>query len=412
MVISGRFYELRSHVQHYSWGCCTRGDDVAYISDLVGAEPDSRPWAELWIGAHPSLSSEVDRGNGWELLNEVIASDTEGTLGGSLLSRGFNKLPFLLKVLSCERALSIQSHPDLEWARRLHCSNPRRYPDANHKPEIMIALTEFYALAGFRSTASILDDLECLGSIRMWRQIWREAVELTPRVFCETLLNLPGSVARVMLQDLRRELKSRREPTEREALALWLLDQHPCDRGVLFAFLLNYLRFEPGSCVYIPPNEPHAYLRGTGVECMANSDNVIRAGLTSKTIDIRALLGTLTFKSGSVKVCSGISESGGVTLFKSPAREFQVRFIRDVRFDVSRLAGVPGVALVLSGSWHFRNESTDQVGKRGSSWFWPASMRCGTLEPEGDDCLVVIATVPLEDNNEKENKSKKLKRSK
>ena len=294
MSTSRQIYELESGVQHYAWGCRSRDGKKPYIADLLGETAGNSPWAELWIGAHPSLCSKIVANGAKEPLSDFIAENPQGCLGAETLNAGFQTLPFLLKVLSCERALSIQSHPDKKSAERLHERSPRKYPDDNHKPEIMIALTPFRAMAGFRKAEDALKDLDRLSCIHDWRQVFEAAMDITPRVLCETLLNLPSSLIRTILTNLQKELESKEMRTEREQLVLDLIKQNPCDRGVLFGFLLNIIELKPGEFLYIPPNEPHAYLCGTGVECMANSDNVIRAGLTPKFIDIRALLGTLT----------------------------------------------------------------------------------------------------------------------
>ena len=356
MNTSGKIYELDSGVQHYAWGCRSRDGKTPYIADLLG-EP-------------------------------------EGCLGKETLKAGYQELPFLLKVLSCERALSIQSHPDKATAEKLHEKDPRHYPDANHKPEIMIALTPFKALGGFRKVEDIVADLDTLACVQPWRQVYKEAPSITPKAICETLLNLPMSLVRNMLTDLQKELAARKERTEREELVLNLIKQYPCDRGVLFGFLLNIISLKPGDFLYIPPNEPHAYLEGTGVECMANSDNVIRAGLTPKNIDIHVLLNTLTFKSETVAAAAPRREGNGVRLYACPAREYEVRISDGVNVDFSERSGVPGVLLVLSGSYELTWPGGRAVAKRGSSWFFPASLKDAMAKPLEPGSELAMATVP------------------
>lgn len=379
----GRFFRLRSHVRHYPWGCRRHGDRQPYIAELLGETAAvDQPWAELWIGAHPSLSAEVLTDAGEVKLTDFIAAHPREVLGDATLAAGFQTLPFLLKVLSCERALSIQSHPDKGNAVRLHTLRPQKYPDDNHKPEIMIALTDFAALAGFCELSQVMPQLDRLSSLAPWRAVWREASVLTLLVLCETLLMLPGSLMRPMLRALRRELSLMPSPTAEDVLCLNLLDGSPADRGVLFAYILNRVSMRPGEAIYIPANEPHAYLHGTGVECMANSDNVIRVGLTPKPIDITALVDTVQFTARAVAPTAGEEIAPGHRLYPAAAREFQVEVLTDTVLSLSDRRAVPGVFLVLSGAV----ELSDGVGgtrmaERGSSWLRPAACVSGWLRP-------------------------------
>ena len=394
MSTSGQIYALESGVQHYAWGCRFRDGKNPYIAELLGEAAGKTPWAELWIGAHPSLCSQIIADGEKKPLNAFIAADPQDCLGDKTLKAGYQELPFLLKVLSCERALSIQSHPDKATAEKLHEKDPRHYPDANHKPEIMIAITPFKALGGFRKAEDIIADLDKLACVQPWRQVYQEAASITPKALCETLLNLPMSLIRKMLTSLQKELTAKEKRTEREDLVLDLIKQYPCDRGVLFGFLLNIIRLNPGDFLYIPPNEPHAYLNGTGVECMANSDNVIRAGLTPKNIDIHVLLNTLTFKSETVSEAAPQQEGDSVRLYACPAREYEVRIFDGVNVDFSERSGVPGVLLVLSGSYELTWPGGRAVAKRGSSWFFPASLKEATAKPLEPGSELAMATVP------------------
>ena len=394
MSTSGQLYALESGVQHYAWGCRLRDGKTPYIAELLGESAGKTPWAELWIGAHPSLCSQIIADGGKEPLSTFIAADPKDCLGDKTLKAGYQELPFLLKVLSCERALSIQSHPDKKTAEKLHEKDPRHYPDANHKPEIMIAITPFKALGGFRKAEDIIADLDKLACVQPWRQVYQEAAAITPKALCDTLLNLPMSIIRKILTRLQKELAAKEKRTEREDLVLNLIKQYPCDRGVLFGFLLNIILLNPGDFLYIPPNEPHAYLNGTGVECMANSDNVIRAGLTPKNIDIHVLLNTLTFKSETVAAAAPQQESDGVRLYACPAREYEVRIFDGKNVDFSERSGVPGVLLVLSGSYELTWPGGRAVAKRGSSWFFPASLKEATAKPLEPGSELAMATVP------------------
>lgn len=392
--VTERFYRLTSYVRHYAWGMRRHGDTVPYIAELLGEDPGKNiPWAELWIGAHPSLPSAIQLpGGASERLDSFLAANGERALGQLPPALADTGLPFLLKVLSCERALSIQSHPDLETARRLHDADPAHYPDANHKPEVMLAITPFEAMAGLRPLDEALADIRAVHALTPWHRVSTEARELTLRVLCETLLNLPSSLVRTMLTDLHRELQEQGERASDAArLCLRLLDENPCDRGVLFAFLLQHLRLAPGEALYIPANVPHAYLYGSGIECMANSDNVIRAGLTPKFIDIRTLLATLDFSGRRLELSAGEVLPSGERLYAVPADEFRVSVVEGGHVvDLAGRRPVASLLLVLDGDCDFAGPDGDvQLGGRGTTWFRPACLTRGTVTVRPGARLVI-----------------------
>ncbi len=390
MEISEQFYPLHCFVRHYLWGCRSHGEHVPYIADLLGKGTDcSTPWAELWIGAHPSQSALVGDERSDETLLHFIQEHADAALGRETRQAGYDSLPFLLKVLSCERPLSIQSHPDKANAARLHQDRPGQYPDANHKPEIMIALTRFTALAGFRPLEDIWADVERFESLARWRQVLEEAQPLTLRTLCETLFKLPFAVMRPVLRALRQELACLEKPNERDALCLKLITANPGDRGVLFAYVLNLLTLAPGQSLFIPANVPHAYMEGTGIECMANSDNVIRAGLTPKAVDIKALMSTLVFEPLALAPVPPQEDGHGRSVYTVPVEEFAVEFFQDCTVDVTALPENGGVFLVLKGSFRLEASGRTWLARRGSSWFRPALLREGKISPcEPGSCLV------------------------
>ncbi len=375
------------------------GDVLPYIAELLNEDSGKAiPWAELWIGAHPSLSSDIVTNGGSVRLDKALEESGADALWAVPAGMPRDRLPFLLKVLSCERALSIQSHPDKRTAEALHARMPQNYPDDNHKPEVMIALTPFEAMAGFRPLTEAVSELERLSGVAPWRQVWKEAREVTMRILCVTLLRLPGSIAREMLIALRKELRQKGEGgSDCDRLCLRLMEQNPCDRGVMFAYLLNHLRLAPGEALYIPANEPHAYLDGTGIECMANSDNVIRAGLTSKTIDVRTLLETLNFEEVANGVSSGREVVKGERVYETPAAEFRVTFFSDgASVDVSARRAVACVMLVIDGEYEFDSgDGRVEVGGRGTSWFRPALLKKGFVRPKDGRARLVLAEVGI-----------------
>ena len=286
-------FALNGVIRHYAWGSRTA------IPQLLGVEPDGEPAAELWFGAHADDPSPVpDHGAG---LDALIAGEPHRLLGAASVARFGPQLPFLLKVLAVEKALSIQVHPTIEQARAGFAAEDaagiarnapnRNYRDANHKPELICALTPFEALCGFRPverTLALLGELD-LPELAFLDERLRGPDPL--RAAFSAVLTHPAPVPVV------RALAARAATAEDGPLhaARLATEDFPDDIGAVLALLLNHVRLEPGEAIYLAAGNVHAYLRGTGVEIMANSDNVLRCGLTPKHIDVPELLAITDF---------------------------------------------------------------------------------------------------------------------
>ena len=274
-------------------------------------------------------------------------------------------LPFLFKVLSVQTALSIQSHPDKALAERLHASNPAEYKDANHKPEMALALEDFEALCGFVPPSDLAAALE--GTPELAALVGAgpaaavKAAAAAPRGADAAAFRGPlkAAFSAVMGADtasaaaavgalvarLEQEAKAkgqngdggdggaaggapdsgvRNALPQKDALALRLAAQYPGDVGVLAAYFLNYLALPRGSAVHLPANVPHAYLSGQLVECMAESDNVVRAGLTPKFRDVATLCASLTYDTGAPAVLRGERAHDHATVYRPPFDEFEI----------------------------------------------------------------------------------------
>ena len=278
--------------REYAWGSPT------LIPQLLGREPDGRPIAELWFGAHADDPARVVAHG--VTLDALIAADPRAVLGAQVAEQFDGRLPFLVKLLAADRALSIQVHPNLEQARRGFAAEDERgvardapernYRDANHKPELLCALTPFDALCGFRPaerTLDLLDALDCteLAPVRVALQ----ADDL--RGAFDWLLRAPqpAAIARAVAMSAARLDQHASWAGAARAVALIAAD-FPDDVGVALSLLLNDVRLEPGEAIYLGAGNVHCYLRGMGVEVMANSDNVLRCGLTPKHVDVDELL--------------------------------------------------------------------------------------------------------------------------
>ncbi|MET9176549.1 mannose-6-phosphate isomerase, class I [Streptomyces misionensis] len=315
---------LDNTVRPYAWGSRTA------IPRLLGTEPTGEPQAEMWMGAHPGAPSRTARGT----LAEVIDADPERELGKEAVAKFGPRLPFLLKILAADAPLSLQVHPDLAQAREGYADEERRgvpldapernYKDANHKPELICALTEFDGLCGFRPPQRAADLLAALG-----------VDSLKPYV--DLLHARPEDAA--LREVLTAILTADREETARtvaEAAAACarlggdhapyaqLAHHYPGDPGVLAAMLLNHVRLQPGEALFLGAGVPHAYLSGLGVEIMANSDNVLRCGLTPKHVDVPELLRVVRFEASDPGVLRPEAAPDGEEVYETPTDEFRL----------------------------------------------------------------------------------------
>jgi mannose-6-phosphate isomerase len=367
---------LRPEIQPYAWGSRTA------IAGLQGRPEASGPEAELWMGAHPSLPSGLDRDGVPTTLDAVIASDPEKELAAPIARRFGGRLPFLLKVLAADKALSIQVHPSRAQAEAGYAADPQHqnYVDNWPKPELLYALTRFEALAGFRDQADLKAFVDALGVEEL-----KPIAALPPKEALAAVLNQPELVPEVTTR--LAELKDGRYAPAAAALSR-VATQHPGDTGLVAALLLNYRVLEPGQALFMPAGGLHAYLRGTGIELLANSDNVLRAGLTSKHIDVPELL-KLTDPAAEVPVITGRAIGDGVTEYDAPIPEFAFYTV-DLAGDEVRLPGEgPRVVMVLEGSATLRAHGETVKAANGESVFVPASD--GAVAASGPAKMVVAA---------------------
>lgn len=406
--VRSRIVRLKCSVKNYDWGRIGSGSGVARLYGLnrgVQIE-DDKPYAELWMGTHrngPSyVSGFTDVPNGNDVLDDE--EDDAGDLGLSLKTwirrnpcvlgaKVFHKfgpdLPFLSKVLSVGRALSIQAHPDKEMAEVLHKKQPHIYKDVNHKPEMTLALTEFEALCGFirhedlkgvflsvpeivevvgRACADkVLEINESDGADKakdVLRSLFSELMSASKDVISQALSRL---ISRLNAKEVR-------DLTEKEKLALRLETQYPADVGVMAAFLLNHIKLKPGQALYLGANEPHAYINGESIECMATSDNVVRAGLTTKYMDVQILCSMLTYKQGFPHILEGEALDMFTTRYYPPFDEFEVDkcILPEGAETVLPSVPSPSIFLVIEGRGMMSTISSEETIVEGDVLFTPA----------------------------------------
>jgi mannose-6-phosphate isomerase len=289
---------LQNTIRDYAWGSHTA------LPELLGVEPDGKPQAELWMGAHESAPSVLPNG---DTLYDVVSADPAAVLGAETAERFEGRFPFLAKLLAAAQPLSIQAHPSPDqaidgYARDEAAGIPRdaadrNYKDAWPKPEILIALEPFDALVGFRpleSTVALLDALAPVGFEWLTDLLrdgkLREAFTDFMSRDRDAIRPLVGALGEAVAQSTGDAFGLERETLSR------LCADFPDDPGVLAALLLNRVRLERFDAVYLPAGNVHAYLHGLGFEVMANSDNVLRGGLTSKHVDVPELVTVVDFE--------------------------------------------------------------------------------------------------------------------
>ncbi|MEU3569657.1 mannose-6-phosphate isomerase, class I [Kitasatospora sp. NPDC036755] len=325
---------LVNTVRPYAWGSLTA------LPELLGQQPTGEPQAELWMGAHPGAPSRADRGEGPRRLDELIAADPEGELGAASVARFGPALPFLFKVLAAGIPLSIQAHPTLDQARAGFAAEnalgipldatERNYRDANHKPEMVCALGDFEGLCGFRRPAEAARLLAGLAVPGLAPVIER----LTAREESEALRGALTAALALDPETVRRTVEglALTDPDGEYAPYARIAEDFPDDRGVIAGMLLNHFRLRAGQALYLGAGVPHAYLSGVCVELQANSDNVLRAGLTPKHIDVPELLEVVVFTAGAPEVLEPAPVDGtpGEELYPVPIDEFRLsRFVLD-----------------------------------------------------------------------------------
>lgn len=327
---------LQNPVRPYAWGSRTA------IAELLGQPtPSPHPQAELWIGAHPTDPSSLVSAAGAESLLDALRADPIGQLGAEQARRWGPRLPFLLKVLAADEPLSLQAHPSAEQAATgFACEQAagipldapeRNYKDPDPKPELLCALTEFHALAGFRPAARTVELLSALGIDKLAPYVELLAAEPGPdglRALFTTWITLPPSaLAKIrpeLLDGCIEHIRARGEFARECRTLLQLAEQYPTDAGVLASLLLNHVVLEPGEAIFLPAGNLHSYLHGTGVEILANSDNVLRGGLTPKHVDVPELLKVLDFGDAGMPVLAGERLCEHETVYRTPVEEFQL----------------------------------------------------------------------------------------
>lgn len=290
------FTLMQNVIQDYAWGSVT---SISQLFDIPN--PETKPQAEIWMGAHPNGCSQVTLEGQTLRLDNIINQDKRSILGERTEAR-FNELPYLFKVLAAEKALSIQVHPSKEAAEigfekenqagiDLKAAH-RNYKDPNHKPELVYALTSYQAMNGFRGFQDIIRYFEAVNAPALTHyldHLKANQNEAGLSRFFEAVLSIKGEAKTSSLSALMSHAH-KSKGHELADLLIELEKQYPGDVGLFAPLMLHYITLQPGEAMFLNACTPHAYIKGTGLEIMANSDNVLRAGLTPKYMDIPELI--------------------------------------------------------------------------------------------------------------------------
>src|SRR5690625_195334 len=358
-------FALTGVTRDYAWG------SVTAIPEFIGSEPASGPTAELWFGAHPSGASgvpelEVD-------LAHLIGNDPAGTMGQGAVDYFGKELPYLLKLLAPAAPLSMQVHPSLEQARdgfeRARAGGegaPVDYVDANHKPELLFPLTEFEVLSGLRKPDEILAALVGLDHpVLAQVQAILKDVGGGDRVvdaFAHVLTEIsPDGVDDIAAQCGERHQQGGSPFPHSDEIVARLHEAHPGDRGVVASLFLTPRILQPGEVMFVPAGTVHAYFRGLGVEVMANSDNVLRAGLTSKNVDVPELLKVVDPNARTVFPMAE-EAAPGLTRYALPVKDFELSMISAVDGPVIVNEEGPRILLALEDGVHVEANSPSHRG--------------------------------------------------
>ena len=382
-------YKLFNKIQHYAWG--TKNEN-AFIPKFLNTEIQRDiPYAELWIGAHPKASSEIEIEGEKISLNEIIRDHKPECLGEFVSKKFGGNFPFLLKILSAANALSIQTHPNKLQAEKLHKLDPDNYPDDNHKPEIAIALDSLTAIAGFRPIKEIQHSLSLFSELEYF--IDKELIDKI--IETENLLE-----AEIYVRDLYGSIMSKAEERETLSKCIELIIErlrgkdtltseeiqfvnqynlYGADVGLFSLLFFNIIELKPRQGIFTGAGVPHAYIKGNIVECMANSDNVVRAGLTNKFKDVKTLLEIIKYEFKEYDIINAEQKADEVK-YKTDAEEFEITYYhKPAGFNKKNNSlDKPSVYLVTEGmveiKWDVKENIRNEIFLKGESFFIPAAL--------------------------------------
>ena len=387
--------QLLPVAMNYAWGNIGREALIYHLLPQAQRKEDT-PYSELWYCAHPHgpaivlPSSKSSAGEHTARLDALIAKNATEILGQSTIKRFGAELPYLFKVLSVRSTLSIQAHPDKPLAAQLHQRDPQHYPDSNHKPEVGIALSDFSLLCGFRPAAEIatlltaVPELAALCGATSTEQFLmavdheQSTVPALREIFRQ-LFTASAEKVRTSCQHLVTRLHARASLSPADQWILKLAPQFPeGDVGLFCFYLLNVVTLAPGEAVFMGAGIPHAYLAGDLIECMATSDNTVRAGLTPKYKDVQTLVAMLTYEQRKVAPLLPTTAASPCPhrYYQTAAAEFEVHVLDNASQEMSVSTNTaPQLFVCLRGNATLEAGSVTAHLSAGSAFIVPASLR-------------------------------------
>ena len=388
-------YRLTGQVQHYAWG------GKNYIASLIGLNSEQdQPCAEWWLGAHPSAPSVIENVSNQESLIEFL-SQNPTALGQASRQQFGDELPYLLKILDVEKPLSIQLHPtkaqaekgfEAENAKGVSLTDSTRtYKDRNHKPEMMIALSDFWLLHGFKIKSQILATLNVRPSLQpLAEKLGKQSLA---EFYADVMLADQSTLANWLLPII----EVNQQPYKNGELTLdnpdyWVLytmeamaiSPEKLDTGLVCFYLFNIVHLKEGEGIFQDAGIPHAYLRGQNVELMACSDNVIRGGLTPKYVDIAELLKIVDCREVTPQIISAAPQNQSEFTYKTPVKDFALAQIRVEPQQHTELnLQSAGILLVMQGELKIQEKSTALTLKQGESAFITADSNVEIMSEKG-----------------------------
>jgi mannose-6-phosphate isomerase len=368
-------FKIKGVVQHYSWG------GYEFIPALLGIDnAGQKPFAEYWLGAHPNHPSSIE---GTEVSLSEWIREQPGKVLGTSVSKHFSSLPFLFKILDVRQMLSIQVHPSKESAikefaleneKGIPVNAPHRnYKDENHKPELMVALGDFWLLHGFKNEIRLKEILQAKPEFHFLLSIFGEN---NYKALYEAVMTMEQEKVDAILSPILQPLlpmyesgqlqRSAEDFWAARAVSTFCKDGH-YDRGIFSIYFFNLIHLKKGEGIFQPQGMPHAYLEGQNVEVMANSDNVLRAGLTDKHIDVKELLKHVDFKATIPAVLP--AENDFAVTYNSPAQEFELHAYQFKGQKEIISSQSPEIWFLLSGTARVTAKDETIEMKRGEAVF-------------------------------------------
>ncbi|SDS17651.1 mannose-6-phosphate isomerase, type 1 [Polaribacter sp. KT25b] len=390
--MTDKIWRLKGKIQNYAWG------GTAYISELLGEQVSEEPRAEYWLGAHVNAPSMLESSEGSTPLDAYLNANLTKVLGTKIADK-FGRLPFLFKVLDVNDMLSIQVHPSKKEAEKgfkfeneqgipLTAKN-RNYKDDNHKPEIMVALSEFWLLHGFLPKEKLIQVLKTIpefnplvtvfeekGYFGLYKQVMEQTTEETNNI-------LQPLVDRLLPLYKAGKL-DRTNPGYWAAKAVDAAeDTTILDKGIYSIYFFNIVKANKGEAVFQDAGIPHAYLEGQNMELMANSDNVLRGGLTPKHVDVPELLKHVVFEETHPNIMLGeLQEDGIERIYKSPAPDFELsQIVLKPEVKYQSIAQTAQVLIVIEGEAEVSEGAVSLVLKKGQAAFLSAESNYSISSP-------------------------------